>query len=102
MDYIYVYKKDANGDTSYAKCIVNQIRDPYFHYLSLVSYNKIREDMVSEIDIDAIYVHNYDSRGYFNQTLIDSEALELSAEVKNIKKLEDGTYHQADLMAHKI
>ena len=31
-----------------------------------------------------------------------AEKLELSAQLKNIQKLEDGTYHPADLMAHKI
>ena len=33
---------------------------------------------------------------------MDAEKLELTAELKNIKKQEDGTYHPADLMAHKI
>jgi hypothetical protein len=93
MDYIYIYKKDATGDPSYGKCVVNQIRDPFFHFFSLVSYNKKREDRVSSIDIDAIYWNNYDSKAFFDQSLIDAERLEFSADMKNIKKLEDGTYH---------
>lgn len=93
MDYIYVYKKDANGDPSYSKCVVNQIRDPYFHFFSMVSYNKKRDDRVSSIDIDAMYWYNYDKNAFNDKALIDAEKLEFSAENKNIKKLDDGTYH---------
>ena len=40
LDYIYIYKKDANGGLSYDKCVVNQIRDPYFHHLAVISSNQ--------------------------------------------------------------
>lgn len=33
---------------------------------------------------------------------MEHERLELSAAQKNIKKMEDGSYHPSDLMAHKI
>jgi len=61
MDYIYVYKREANGDSSYQKCIVTQIRDPYFHNFAIVANNLVKDDRVSNIDIEAIYVKNLDS-----------------------------------------
>lgn len=39
MDYIYLYKKDANGDPSYQKCAVNQIRHPSLHYFEIITAN---------------------------------------------------------------
>ena len=64
FDYIYVYKKEANGDTSYQKCIVSQIRDPIFHHLSIVSNNEVDDNRVSSFDIDAVYMKNYDPNVY--------------------------------------
>ena len=93
MDYIYVHKKEANGDTSYQKCLVNMIRDPFFHHLSLVSNNKQTENRVSNIDIEAIYFKNLDSTVYQDRAALNAEKLELSAQLKSIQKLEDGTYH---------
>jgi len=57
---------------------------------------------VSNIDVDAIYVKNFDANAYRNAKEIAAEQLELTAELKNIMKQEDGTYHPADLMAHKL
>jgi len=39
LDYIYIFKREANGDTNYQKCIVNQIKDPLFHHLAIFSSN---------------------------------------------------------------
>lgn len=64
MDYIYVHKKEANGDLSYTKCIVNMIRDPYFHHLAVVSNNKQTENRVSNIDVEALYFKNLDASVY--------------------------------------
>lgn len=58
-DYIYIDKKE-DGDTQYSKCLIAQIRDPTFHYLSVAAGNKDSDDRVSEIDIDAIKVVNMD------------------------------------------
>ena len=49
-----------------------------------------------------MYVSNYDGTKYQSQEELVHEKLELSAAQKNIKKLEDGSYHPSDLMAHKI
>jgi len=102
MDYIYLFKRDANGDPSYSKCSVNQIRDPYFNNFFMVSNNQHREDRISSIDVEAIYFKNYDSAVYQDKADLATEKLELTAQLKNIQKLEDGTFHPQDLMAHKI
>ena len=102
MDYIYVEKKDANGDVSYSKCITNQIRDPHFHNMAVVSNNQKDDTRVSNINIESIYFKNWNADAYQDKEALKMEKLELSAANKNIKKLEDGTYHPADLMAHKI
>jgi len=57
---------------------------------------------VSNIDIESIFFKNYDANHYQDEIELEKEKLELSAEVKDIQKLEDGTYHPMDLMAHKI
>ena len=64
MDYIYVEKRDADGSRSYKKCLVNQIRDPYFRHFAIVSNNQRDENRVSSIDIDAIFFKNWDSAVY--------------------------------------
>jgi hypothetical protein len=64
MDYIYVYKRDANGDTEYSKCIVNQIRDPQLNNFAIVSNNNRIEDRVSNIDIEGIFFKNWDAEQY--------------------------------------
>jgi len=79
MDYVYVHKKEANGDVAYTKCIINMIRDPYFHNLAIVSNNKQSEDRISNIDIDAIYFKNFDSLVYQDKAALAAEKLELSA-----------------------
>ena len=38
LDYIYIEKKEE-GESSWQKCITNQIRDPSYHYLSIVANN---------------------------------------------------------------
>lgn len=58
FDYIYIYKREANGDTNYQKCVVSQIRDPIFHHMSIVSNNQVDDNRVSSIDIDAVYFKN--------------------------------------------
>ena len=102
LDYIYVEKKDANGDVSYSKCITNQIRDPHFHNMAIVSNNQREDTRVSNINVESIYFKNYNGDAYNDPEALKMEKLELSARNKNIKRLEDGTYHPADLMAHKI
>jgi len=59
-DYIYISKKDANGEISYQKCVTNQIRDPYFNNMAIVANNQEHDDRISNIDIDAIYFKNLD------------------------------------------
>lgn len=102
MDYIYVYTRQADGDVSYTKCVVTQIRHPVLHHFAMVSANQPNENRVSDIDIDAVYVKNYDKKVYDNDAELEKEGVELSAEIKNIKKQQDGTYHPADIMAHKL
>lgn len=63
-DYIYVDKREANGETRYTKCIINQIRDPVFKNMAIVSNNRYQDDRVSEIEIDAIQFRNLDSSVY--------------------------------------
>lgn len=57
---------------------------------------------MSSIDVDGIWFKNWDEKQYQDKKALDIEKLELTAQLKNIRKLEDGTYHPADLMAHKI
>ena len=38
MDYIYVWKRESEYG-EYERCLVNQIRDPSYHHLALVSAN---------------------------------------------------------------
>lgn len=97
-----MHKKEANGDTSYSKCLVNQIRDPYFHHLAIVSSNEQNDARVSNIDVDGVYFKNYDPAVYQDPALLKAERMELIVEKSKIQKMEDGTYHPADLMAHKI
>ena len=73
-DYIYVYKREANGDTSYSKCIVSQIRDPVFHHMAIVAANP-NEMRASDIDIDAVYFKNYDPNVYQDPNWIEAEKL---------------------------
>lgn len=49
-----------------------------------------------------MFVKNYDGKVYQDKEELEHEKLDLSASQKNIKKLDDGTYHVADLMAHKL
>lgn len=77
FDYIYVYKREANGDTNYQKCIVSQIRDPIFHHLAIVSNNQANDNRVSSIDIDSIYFKNNDPNVYNDKKVLESEKLEL-------------------------
>ena len=63
FDYIYVFKREEPG-ASYEKCLVNQIRDPYFHHVAIVGNNMEDEDRLSEIDIDALYFKNLDPGQY--------------------------------------
>lgn len=57
---------------------------------------------MSSIDVDGIWFKNYDATKYQDRKALEVEKLELTAQLKNIKKMDDGTYHPADLMAHKI
>ena len=100
-DYIYVSKKES-GDPQYQKCIVNQIKDPLFHYMAIVGNNQEHENRLSEFDIDAVYLKNWDPVHYQDANLVDAERLELSASNQLIEQQEDGSYHPADLMAHKM
>lgn len=102
MDYIYLFKRDANGDPSYQKCSVNQIKHPNLHYMEISTNNKAEVDRNSNIDIEGIFFKNFDATKYTDEKALEVERLELSAETKNIQKLDDGTYHPLDLMAHKI
>ena len=60
------------------------------------------EDRLSEIDIDALYFKNLDPGQYQDVRAVEREGLELSAAKQLIDQQEDGTYHPADLMAHKM
>lgn len=102
MDYIYIFKREANGDTSYTQCMVSQIKHPELHNFAIVSNNVKNDKEKSNIDIEGIFFKNYDATKYQDETELEREKLELTAEVKSIQKLEDGTYHPLDLMAHKI
>ena len=82
--------------------MVSQIRDPIFHHLAIVSNNRKIEDRVSSIDVDAVYFKNNDPNVYNDKKVIDSEKLELLVANSRIDKLEDGSYHPQDLMAHKL
>jgi len=102
MDYIYVHKKEANGDVSFQKCLVNQIRDPYFHHLAVVSNNQNFDNRISNIDVESIAFKNFDPKQYQDKAELSSEKAELIAKKNKIQALEDGTYHPQDLMSHSI
>lgn len=102
MDYIYIYKKNADNTFEYKECVVSQVKHPELHHMMIVSNNYKKDPEPTNIDIESIQFKNYDATQYTDDQAIEREALELSAEVKDIKKLEDGTYHPLDLMAHKI
>lgn len=68
----------------------------------VVANNQKDENRVSNIDIEQMKFSNYDSVQYQDSTKLAAEALELSAESKNIKKQEDGSYKATDLLAHKL
>jgi len=68
-DYIYVYKREANGDTNYQKCIVSQIRDPYFHHMAIVSNNQENDKRISSFDVDSVYIKNWDPNVYQDKVI---------------------------------
>lgn len=93
-DYIYVSKKEANGEVSYSKCIHTQIRDPNFHHLALVANNQVHDDRISNIDIEALFFKNLDPKTpYQDKKWINKEKMDLVAKRNRLEKLEDGTYH---------
>ena len=101
MDYIYIEKSEDG--VSYEKCSVTQISEQHYHHFALVSNNHATEnDRVSSIDIDQIKFKNWDADAYQDKKALEAEKLELSAKNKNIRQQEDGKFHAADLMAHKI
>ena len=102
MDYIYVWTKDANGDVTYSRCSQQQIRDPVFHYFAITSSNQRDEDRLSNIDVDMVRIKNLDGKVYNDPKELEAEKVELMAQKSRVQKLEDGTYHPHDLMAHKI
>ena len=61
MDYVYVFKREANGDSSYRKCFVNQVKHPELHHMAITSMNQRSEDRISNIDIEGIFFKNYDA-----------------------------------------
>ena len=101
-DYIYVYKREANGDTSYSKCIVSQIRDPVFHHMSIVASNPGFESRASDIDIDAVYFKNYDPNVYQDKNALEAEKLEMIVRKNKVEEMEDGGFHPQDLMSTKL
>ena len=62
-DYIYIEKKE-DGDLTYQKCVTNQIRNPFFHHLAIVANNQKNDDRLSNIDINAVQIVNYDPAVY--------------------------------------
>ena len=66
FDYIYVEKREDEY-SPYMNCVVSQIRDPYFHHLSIVGNNQKKEERVSSIDINAITIKNLDPKVYNDQ-----------------------------------
>lgn len=62
----------------------------------------MNDNRVSSIDIDAIYFKNNDPNVYNDKAAIEQEKLALSVMNSRIDKMEDGSYHPQDLMAHKL
>lgn len=86
MDYIYISKKNAvKGGVEYENCVVTQIRHPELHHMMVVSSNYKQDHEASNIDIEGIFVKNYDSTVYNDDLETEREALELSAKVKAIR-----------------
>jgi len=55
------------------------------NYFAIVSNNQKTPDRVSNIDIDSIQFYNYDATAYQDKKALEAEALELSANNKNIR-----------------
>lgn len=49
-----------------------------------------------------VKIKNLDGRVYTDYKELEAEKVELMAQKSRVQKLEDGTYHPHDLMAHKI
>ena len=54
------------------------------------------------ISIESLYFRNYDPNVYQNDPELDQERKELQMEVAQVQKVDDGTYHPADLLQHDI
>lgn len=57
---------------------------------------------MSSIDIETLTFKNFDGTVYQNEMELKTEAIELSAKKARVDKMEDGSYHPSDLMAHKL
>lgn len=98
MDYIYVSKKTTeNGN--YENCIVNQIRDPSLHHLSVVSANMDMDNRVSSVEVNAINFKNLDPQAYNDTAALAREKSELS--LYAVKETDEYN-HPADLLSHDI
>lgn len=102
FDYIYVFKREANGDTSYSKCIVSQIRDPVFHHMAIVASNPGFEERASDIDIDAVYFKNWDPHVYQDPNELEAEKLGMIVRKNKVQEMDNGGYHPHDLMSTKL
>lgn len=70
--------------------------------MSIVANNQKTDDRVSQIDVNAVQIWNFDPSVYTDAKILNTEKLSLSAEKEMVRKQEDGTYHPADLVAHKM
>ena len=104
MDIIYVEVKDGTKNKKeFKKCMQDSIsKDMNLQHFIVVSNNQKTDDRVSNIEIDGVFFRNWDADAYRDQKALDAEEMELSAKNKNIRQLNDGTYHPSDLMAHKL
>ena len=61
LDYIYIMVKEPGKDWS--RCLVNQIKDPSYHYMTVVGSNK-KEEEVTWINLNALTFKNLDPDVY--------------------------------------
>lgn len=100
-NFVYINKKES-GDFSYTMCAQQNFRDMQFENFAIVSNNLAHESRISSIDIDSVTLKNNLADSVYDEDFIKQEKLELTARMKSIQQMEDGTYHPADLMAHKM
>ena len=68
----------------------------------MAAANHVDDTRISQISVESLKFKNYDPKAYQDADEIEKERAELALSQANVQAQEDGEYHAADIMSHKI